>query len=426
MTTTTPPVKPPAMTDPLPGSATSAGSSGPEDWDLSEHLDYLTDAEAPADPESPLTYRVSQVNESGKSVKSDGSSRLFRGVDLEPSRPIRWIARGHLPAGQVVTLVGDEGIGKSLWWVLVVAHLTTGQPSTDLGIGRQSPKDVVLILTEDGWADTVRPRLEVAGADLNRVHVIASESDGSGYFDLTADLWLIHSAADRLGDDLALVVVDAWLDTVPGRFSVKDPQQARQALHPWRQTANTTGCCVLLVAHSNRDENAGLRSRIGATGALRQKVRMLLYAARPPELDGHLYVGPDKSNGSTRGDALAYRIRPVEARPATDDDDGVVPRLVIEGTTGAPMEAHDARWRADRRRQEHPNRSEQALDWLTGYLDQRGGHAPAIDVQTEAKRAGHNFRAMASLLKENGGDVRNAGPGTPWTYYLTKGDTDSD
>ena len=36
-----------------------------------------------------------------------------------------------------------------------------------------------------------------------------------------------------------LVVVDAWLDTVPASLQVKDPQQARIALHPWKDAATT-------------------------------------------------------------------------------------------------------------------------------------------------------------------------------------------
>ena len=47
--------------------------------------------------------------------------------------PTKWLAVGNLRASAVAVLVGDEGIGKSLWWVWVVSHLTTGKPCPTIG-----------------------------------------------------------------------------------------------------------------------------------------------------------------------------------------------------------------------------------------------------------------------------------------------------
>jgi hypothetical protein len=38
----------------------------------------------------------------------------------------------------------------------------------------------------------------------------------------------------------SLVVVDAWIDTVLGGLSVKDTQQARVAVAPWKSYAADT------------------------------------------------------------------------------------------------------------------------------------------------------------------------------------------
>jgi len=77
---------------------------------------------------------------------------------------------------------------------------------------------------------------------------------------------------------VGMVVVDAWIDTVEGSLSVKDPQQARQALHPWFQIATHYSASVLLVTHTNRATDTGTRNRMGLTGVLRQKARVVLYA----------------------------------------------------------------------------------------------------------------------------------------------------
>lgn len=86
---------------------------------------------------------------------------LRKATDMSESLPIAWrLAPGYLAAGKVNLLVGDEGIGKSLWTIRAMATITSGKPWGPFTI-RSAPADVVLIATEDGWSDTIRPRLDV-------------------------------------------------------------------------------------------------------------------------------------------------------------------------------------------------------------------------------------------------------------------------
>jgi hypothetical protein len=104
-------------------------------------------------------------------------------------------------------LVGDEGIGKSLWTIRAMASVTTGKawgPFTITG----DPEDVILIATEDGWSDTIRPRLDVAEADLERLYVFSEKDDGTGTPIFPEAMAKLHAAPIRP----ALVVVDAWID----------------------------------------------------------------------------------------------------------------------------------------------------------------------------------------------------------------------
>ena len=124
----------------------------------------------PLDPDIESSFQTSRVTEDTKTTKSKNTGpKLWMATDLKPAEPTRWLLRGHLPQGAVAVLVGDEGIGKSLWWVLIVAHITTGMALPDLGLPAREPRDVLLILTEDSWTGEVRTRLEVAGADFTRL-----------------------------------------------------------------------------------------------------------------------------------------------------------------------------------------------------------------------------------------------------------------
>ena len=389
------------------------------------HLDgqvqaWLAPAASPPSQSSPQSRHVSETDETAETDKT--GPRLWSGDELQPSQPTRWLVRGQLPLSQVAVLIGDEGIGKSLWWVLMVAHITTGTGDDLLGIPPAPPRDVVLVLTEDSWTTDVRPRLEAAGADLGRVHVLAEDDDGSGSPYFPRDFPIITGAADEL--DVALVVIDAWLDTVQSGLQVKDPQQARQALHPWRSVAQTTGACVLLLAHSNRADDGSLRNRVGATGALRQKARVLLYAARPPEQDDILFIGADKANGTARANATAYRLDVQQVRPETDDDPGTIARLLVIGDTGATIESHYSLWRAEAHRAEHPNADERAWQWLRTHLDAHGVDSAlgrqvgAAETKAAAQAAGHNPQRLAGVVKAHGGYAGPDGAGGRWVYRV--------
>ena len=106
--------------------------------------------------------------------------QLRRASEMAESRPVAWrLAPGYLAAGKVNLLVGAEGIGKSLWAIRAITSTSTGEPWGPFTI-ISDPADAILIATEDGWEDTIRPRLEVASADLNRVYVLCADDDGTG------------------------------------------------------------------------------------------------------------------------------------------------------------------------------------------------------------------------------------------------------
>jgi integrase len=112
--------------------------------------------------------------------------------------PVRWLWDGWLPAAKVVLLDGDPGTGKSLLTCELAARLSRGE----LGGG---PAASLLLNAEDGPGDTLRPRLEAAGADL-------------GHLDLRGPHDLRHTFATWL-EDAAIPsrVIDELMGHASGR-----------------------------------------------------------------------------------------------------------------------------------------------------------------------------------------------------------------
>jgi predicted ATP-dependent serine protease len=85
-----------------------------------------------------------------------------------PTRPIEWLWEGRIPRGKITILDGDPGVGKSALALDLAARVSRGAPMPMSRAG-SAPAEVVLFNDDDSLSDTVRPRLEAAGADLSRI-----------------------------------------------------------------------------------------------------------------------------------------------------------------------------------------------------------------------------------------------------------------
>ncbi|WP_084021657.1 AAA family ATPase [Mycobacterium avium] len=287
---------------------------------------------------------------------------------LTQPAPLNWLAQGRIPSAAVTLLVGDEGIGKSLFWVWLVAYVTTGRACPEYGIPERESGHVFLVATEDDWSTAVLPRLEVAGVNLDFVHVICVEEDGSGAPTFPRDIDVLSESEITP----ALVVVDAWLDTVPSGLQVRDPQQARQALHPWREYAASTRASVLLLTHTNRVATANPRDKYGITSELRKKARSTLFAQADPDNADCVLIGPEKSNIAGQTSADRFRISAVQRFEPTDSSDGKVPRLTYVESVGKSSREliSSAFYGPDD--DEDDSALIEAVNWLEDYLTEHG------------------------------------------------------
>src|SRR5215207_2196982 len=86
--------------------------------------------------------------------------------EVEPER-VEWLWPGRLPLGKLAVLDGDPGLGKSAVTIDIAARVSAGLELPD---GQPcEPAGVVLLSAEDGLGDTIRPRLDTAGADTQRI-----------------------------------------------------------------------------------------------------------------------------------------------------------------------------------------------------------------------------------------------------------------
>jgi KaiC/GvpD/RAD55 family RecA-like ATPase len=362
---------------------------------------------------------------------SPGDALLIPADAYKPTG-VRWLWHGRVPVGKVTLIAGDPGLGKSFVTLDLAARTSTGRASPHdtlrerderEGIPPESPGDVVLLNAEDDPADTLRPRLEAMGADLERIHIldgIHGHSQGrwsNRAVELDRDLHRLDNALCQLRRPRLLVVdpISAFL----GQADSHSNAQVRALLGGLSRLAQKHDCAIVCVSHLNKG-GAGQRAVYRAMGSLAftAAARVVLLVAKHPEDESLRIVVPVKCNLSGEAPALAYRI--------VQRETGAGVEAVIEwgeaplSITADQIERNSApESPTQRQRGEALNT---VCDWLTDLL--ASGPVRASEVH---ERAGAEAIAPTLLLKArkqlNVNITRTSVPGGErgeghWTWSL--------
>lgn len=146
--------------------------------------------------------------------------KMIRMSEVE-SQEVKWLWYPFIPYGKLTIIQGDPGDGKTTLVLNIAAKLSKGE-SLDSDMNVQEPVNVIYQTAEDGLADTVKPRLEIAGADCEKILVI-DESDKS-----------LSMADERLEEALAktgakVLILDPIQAYLGGGMDMNEKLEQKQA-----------------------------------------------------------------------------------------------------------------------------------------------------------------------------------------------------
>ena len=119
-----------------------------------------------------------------------------------------WLWPKYLGRNRVAHFGGGSTEGKSPVTLDLAARVSAGLPWPDGTKNELGPQSVIILAAEDDWADTVRPRLELAGADLENIHRFYVEQQNVELTpSLDADCQRLEEQIEDIGN-VALVVID--------------------------------------------------------------------------------------------------------------------------------------------------------------------------------------------------------------------------
>jgi putative DNA primase/helicase len=317
-------------------------------------------------------------------------------------QPIRWLWPFRIALGKLTIFAGDPGLGKSLLTASIAAHITTAHAWPD---GTACPLgSMVLVSGEDDPGDTIRPRLDVAGADVSRVHLLEAVRDHNGIrgFDLS-DVPALGALLDRIGD-CKLVVIDPVSAYLAGTDSHKN-SDIRALLTPLAQMAASHGVAIVAVSHLNKAQAGSALSRVTGSLAFVAAARAAYVVARCPDDPERRLVLPIKNNLGNDRTGLSYRIAEERGIPfVVWDRDPVT--VTADQALSLPTEAPRST-RGD------------AVEFLTELLS--AGPLLVDEIKVEATQAGFSWSTLRRAKDEIGAKSKKAGfDKAGWSWSLPK------
>ncbi len=327
-------------------------------------------------------------------------------ADIEP-RDVDWLIHGRLPKGMLAVLDGDTATGKTTTVCDLIGSLTTGRPWAG-AVGKQAPRDVVMLGHEDSPHHTIRPRLDAAGADCARVHLLTDIDGRLPKFPDDCDA--IETLIQR--KRAALMVIDP-ISAYLGGVDLNQDGEIRGALAPLVVLAERTGVTVLMIRHLRKSGGvSALHRGLGsvAISALARTAMMLLMDPDDPSGEARILTWTKLSVGPAPK-SLRWRLGPATAS-------GRPPGIVWDATpcdlsADAILDRQDAR-------PERRGVVDDVADWLRQAL--AGGEVPAAEIESRARAAGYSTPAYRRARAAIG--ARSIRRGTAW--YVVPGPAGQD
>jgi hypothetical protein len=239
---------------------------------------------------------------------------LVEAVSQLTPEPLQWLWTGRLAFGKPALIDGDPDQGKSLVALDLCARLSAGRPLPD-GSAGHAPSPCLLLQAEDGARDTVRPRLEALGADMDRIFVPRGPDGVGARFRFPADLDRLDGALTQTG--ARLLVLDPLMAFFDASVMVPSDAGVRRALDPLAALAARHRCALLLIRHLAKWGGRRALYRGGGSIGIAACCRSVWLIGREPHAAGRRVLAQVKNNLAGPQPSLAYEIVPHAGGPPT-------------------------------------------------------------------------------------------------------------
>lgn len=281
-----------------------------------------------------VDLRLEEKTEHKTEAKAADLVPMIRMSDIE-TKEVGFLWNPYIPFGKLTILQGDSGNGKTYLAMYLCAACTNGKPLPHMEM--IEPCNVIYQTAEDGLDDTIKPRLEEAGADLSRVLTI-NDYD-------TDPLTLADERIEKAirQTNAKLVIIDPIQAFLGANVDMNRANEVRPLLRKIADVAQRTGCAIVLIGHLNKA--SGQQSGYRNLGSIdfRAASRSVLVVGKSKDDPNIRVMAHDKSSLAPAGTSLAFVLGDEDGFRWIGDYDVTADELLSGIEKKAPSKIHEAK-----------------------------------------------------------------------------------
>ena len=311
------------------------------------------------------------------------------------SKEVEWLWYPYIPYGKITIIEGDPGEGKTTLVLKLAAALSRGLPLPCDDDKEYEPIRIIYQTAEDGIEDTIKPRLEKAGADCSMIRVIDETDKELSMTDDRLEQAIIETKA-------RLIILDPIQAYIGATVDMYRANEIRPVLKHLGIIAEKHNCAIILIGHMNKA--SGSKSTYRGLGSIdiQATARSVLLVARLRDKPNIRIMAHDKSSLAPAGDAIGFEMT---------EDDGMVCIGPYDITIDELLSGNEGR-------------GKKKLDIAENFIKEYFGSnkvIPSNEIMMEATKRSIKRNTLLSAKKKLGitSDKEKAEDGTIyWTWVM--------
>lgn len=311
------------------------------------------------------------------------------------SKEVEWLWYPYIPYGKITIVEGDPGEGKTTLVLKLAAAMSRGLPLPCDDDREREPIHIIYQTAEDGIDDTIKPRLEKAGADCSMIRVIDETEKELSMADDRLEQAIVETGA-------RLVILDPIQAYIGAKIDMHRANEIRPVLKHLGMIAEKYNCAIVLIGHMNKA--AGSKSTYRGLGSIdiQATARSVLLVARLRDKSNIRIMAHDKSSLAPTGDSIGFEMT---------EDSGMICIGPYDITIDELLSGNEGR-------------GKKKLDIAENFIKEYFGSSKEIisnDILQEAARRGIKRNTLLSAKKKLGitSGKGKAEDGTSyWTWLL--------
>lgn len=311
------------------------------------------------------------------------------------SKEVEWLWYPYIPYGKITIIEGDPGEGKTTLVLKLAAALSRGLPLPCDDDKEYEPIHIIYQTAEDGIEDTIKPRLEKAGADCSMIRVIDETDKELSMTDDRLEQAIIETKA-------RLIILDPIQAYIGATVDMHRANEIRPVLKHLGTIVEKHNCAIILIGHMNKA--SGSKSTYRGLGSIdiQATARSVLLVARLRDKPNIRIMAHDKSSLAPAGDAIGFEMT---------EDNGMVCIGPYDITIDELLSGNEGR-------------GKKKLDIAENFIKEYFGSnkvIPSNEIMMEAAKRSIKRNTLLSAKKKLGitSDKEKAEDGTIyWTWVM--------